>query len=232
MAKRKYDTTSKNPLATNEASNTWQHSAYDVLAMIPRFIQTMGLPAPIDAERRESACALGGLPRKGDVRRALMADIGLQDRIYDAVERDFHRAVAKGQVDRNQIGGWINRTTQRKTWKLATQRARQLRLEIQPFHTDRQIFDNISDFGPPADELLADEEFRACYESVIVSLSVEDCQLLDAKAEGNGYSELAAIRGKTSGALKAEACRLCARIRRQVMGIDDGSRKVNSEAAE
>lgn len=166
------------------------------------------------------------------MRRSLLEDIGLHDRIYEAVERDFRKAVGKGRVDINRVGGWLNRTTQRKTWKLATPRAKQLLREVQPYGTNTQIFERISDDCLFADELLANEEFRRRYDRIMVSLSLEDCQLLDAKVEGRGYAELAAIRGKTPGALKAKASRLCAWIRSQVLDVHENERKEDPEAAE
>lgn len=79
-----------------------------------------------------------------------------------------------------------------------------------------------------AHDLLAE----AFDDRIIKRLSLQDCQLLDVKAAGNGYAALAALRGKTTGALKAEACRLCARIRHQLLAADDCERRADSEAAE
>ena len=217
MAKQNRNGNCKNPLLEDQAEAAWQIHCLEVLAMIPRFIENMGLPVPQESERCDASSELGCIPSDDAVRRALRTDVGLHDMIWQSVERDFFRYVRKGRVEREQVGGWLNRATQRKTWKLATPRAKKLFREIRPYANVGNVFERIADSGPLPDELLSNMEFRRRFDSVIADLSIEDLQLLDAKTEGKGYAELALIRGKTTGSLKAEACRLCARIRRGVL---------------
>jgi hypothetical protein len=231
MAKQNRKGSCNNPLTENQAEAAWRTYCLEVAAMIPLFIENMGLPVPKEPERRDAVGELGYMPGDGAVRRALRLDLGLHDVIWKAVERDFFKYARLARIDRDHVGGWLNRATQRKTWKLATSRAKSLFREIQPHANAGNVIEHIADSGPLPDELLSDMEFRRRFDSVVAALPIEDIQLLDAKAQGNGYADLALVRGKTAGALKAEACRLCASIRKQLLDSEVGSPQTDPKAA-
>lgn len=216
MAKQNRKRTCENPLAEEQIEAEWQRHCLEVLMLIPGFIKNMGLPVPQESARFDALSELGCIPSEGAIRGTLRTDLGLHDKIWQAVERDFFRYARLGRVESDHVGGWLNRATERMTWKLATRRAKELFREIRSY-TNSNIFDHVSDSAPLPEELLSEKVFRRRLDSVIANLPVEDLQLLDAKTEGRGYAVLALTRGKTTGALKAEACRLCAKIRREVL---------------
>jgi hypothetical protein len=215
-------TNTNNTLTTAEIETVWQSHCLEVWTIIPRFVATMGLPEPTPTHPDTIFPHLRCFATNGQVRCALLADLNLHDRIFEAVHTDFAAAMAKGKVFRDQMGGWLNRCTQRKTWKLATPRAKQLYIELQAEKGGTDIVTNVSDSTPSVDELVSNRQVLRRCGLIAERLSLDDRQLLDAKFSGAGYAELAAIRGTTGDAVKAKACRLWDAVREQILkGNDD-----------
>lgn len=207
--------TQKKVLLPEETGEHWALYRTEVLNMIPGFIHTMGLPKPLRYTGPE-----GRTPGKKEIRRALMRDGRLHAKVYRKVRREFRRGVRKGKVYRDNVGGFLNRVTQRATWKLATSRAKVYRGRLLPRRSGRDVVESIADPSESVEELLANHEARARLGRALARLPAEDRELMEAKVQRGLYEALALARGTTVGALKTRAHRVFKKLRQDVLGDD------------
>ena len=216
------------PLKPEEAAAAWQKHCPQVVTNILRILKKrMGFSKSLGRLIEKLKAAGFHVPTFERIRLALAKDLKWQTDVFERVEKDFRKAVANGKVDRNHVGGWLYCATKRKTWKLATSRAKQLIQELPACaHQGTEVLENIGTTEYSPDELLALREFTEHYAQVIAALSIEDSQLFDAKIAGKGYEDLAVLRGKTPDAIKTEVSRLCLRIREAVGDHDNSETKL------
>lgn len=218
MAIRERATTSQktppNSLSPSDADSTWTAYCAEVASGIVGFIRTMGLPARTASTPTEG---FGRLLTRTEVRGALLRDYDLHAKVLDEVERDFRRAIPRGGVDRDQVGGFLNTVTQRRTWKCATRRAKEMLVTLQPLEDADDVLSSIADGDSDPEALFSRREACQLLGEALAQVSPDDQQLIDVKLAGGGYAELAAARGTTVGALKTRAHRvwqdLCCAVR-------------------
>lgn len=206
--KKRRETSDIDPLKPEEAAGALREYCLEVVTNIPRFIRRMGLSKSLGRTIEKLKSFGCHLPTFEQIRLVLVQDLILQTQIYERVEKDFRTSVAKGQVDRNHVGGWLNRTTERKTWRLAESKAKRVIWELSAIAGGTDDLANIGSTDYLPDELLASREVAERFAEIVATLSIEDKQLFDAKIAGRGYEELAIARGKTPNAIKTEASRL------------------------
>ncbi len=217
------------PLTPEEIEAAWQEAFLEIDKNILLIIRKMGFKRSLARLIEELVSAGQYVPTCDQLKLALIDDLDLHARIFERVYKDFRKAVTKAKVDRNHVGGWLNRTTRRKTWKLAMPRARELLYELQPYTEGTDELANIGNSEWSPDELLMLREFTERYAEVVASLSIRERRLFDAKIAGKGYADLAVAYHATTNAIKAEVSRLCQRIVRLVRGDDDGKTTTKGE---
>ncbi len=217
-----------NPLQSYEMTAAWQKYCPEVVTNIPRFIGNMGLKKSLKRLLEKTAALGQPVPTCRQIVLILVQDIELHTDIFVRVEREFRKAVPKGRVDRDHVGGWINRATQWHTWKLAVSKAKRLIREVPLCTEGTDALTRIGTTKDSPDELLADRQCAERYAGIVAKLSIEDRQLFDAKLAGKGYATLAAARGTTPAALKTEVSRLCKEIVAAVQG-DEAIAPVDDE---
>ena len=204
--------TDNTPLTLIEAPAAWSAHALEVLTMIVESIGRMGLSNALARVDTGNCDGFGRGPRADDVRYALKEDIGLHDRIYDEVYRQFALAVCSGSVWRARVGVFLNVVTRRVTWRFATARATELFAEVQPSRWDLEVVDLIPAADRPIDEVLAWRELRDVALRHLAALTSEERELLGLDGDRD-YRALAERWGMKRGALRVRAHRLVDRLR-------------------
>jgi hypothetical protein len=200
-------------LQLSEAVATWRERSIEVLSIIVRTLSTMGFSESL-AHTFEIIQQEGHkVPSARQLQLSLVAAVDLHVEVYEHVRRDFFRAVAAGQVDRECVGGWLNRATRCQSWKRAVPRARAIAYELSVLaHVD-----SAQEQAPSAElspeELLVLRDLTTRCGKVLASLPIEDRMLIEAKLEERGYASLAAAWGTTEAALKTRVSRLLKELR-------------------
>lgn len=219
------------PLQPHETTTEWQKYCLEVVTNIPRFIANMGLLKSLGRLLEKTAALGQPVPTCGQLILILEQDIELHTDILVRVEREFRISVPKGRIDRDHVGGWINRATQWHTWKLAVSKAKRLVREVPICTEGTDALTKIGGTEDSPEERLILRQFTERYASIVAKLPIEDRQLFDAKVAGKGYATLAAARGKTPKALKTEVSRLCKEILSATQG-DEAMESVESNHQE
>lgn len=200
----------KTRLTFAEARKVWTETQADISKWIAWVVRAMAMPVPEQQQgSRRRRSRAGRAPSVGAVRLALLDDLQLAEDIAATVGEEFFRAVERGKVYAgDDARGFLYRVTERRTWKVATKRAKELLRTLEPAGYGEQPVDMVADMTGSPEDLAAALELAVQVREIIVALDPIDREILVAIEAGAKDVELAERFNLRPGSIRSRLCRV------------------------
>lgn len=210
-------------LTPTEAEALWRSIQGELGVWIAGTIRTMGVPTPLaEIPSASLRTAPGRLPDTRAIKRGLRDDWSAYDDIRQEVGVDFFAAAARGKVPPgDQARAYLYVLTRRRTWRVMTTRAREMRRMLEPT-SPGDVAERIGAATPSPEQTAATRELLAELRRLLSALRPEDRELLLA-AEDETYAALAERLGTREVNLRVRAHRLRADLHERLAALTDGA---------
>lgn len=195
-------------LSEREAEILWRDTRHEVVIWIQRIIGTMGLPRRATIGSGTGATLSGRCAGVDGVKLRLLQDHALAEDCEAQSGCEFLLAARAGKVSRERPRGLLYCIVQRTTWRLATEQAQHLLLEVVSMKDGTAALDVLVSHDATPEEAVQRRQDLARVRGAMERLPIADRELMAEIGEGASYAELVPAFGPSLVAVRTRVFRI------------------------